>query len=167
MQLILIRHAPAADRVEWATRGRPDEDRPLTEEGVAKMRRALRGLRRVLETPERLYSSPLLRARQTAELLPEHYPRLSVEITPQLEPDADPAATLAWLATLGACQSLALVGHEPHLSALLALLVHGRPELGTMPMRKGGVAILELDTPRPATACLNAFLPPRVLRALG
>ncbi len=167
MQLILIRHAPASDRVEWAASGRPDEERPLTEEGLAKMRRALRGLRRVLETPERLYSSPLLRARQTAELLPEHYPRLRVEITPHLAPEADPEATLAWIATLDGCRSLALVGHEPHLSALLALLVHGRPELGTMPMRKGGVAILELDAPRPASACLMAFLPPRILRALG
>lgn len=167
MQLILIRHAPAGDRVEWARSGLPDEDRPLTKEGRTKMRRVVRGLRRVLESPERLFSSPLLRARETAELLLERYPDLRVETTPELEPDADPAATLAWLKSLDDGQRIALVGHEPHLSGLLGLLVHGDPSLDTLPFRKGGVAILELDTLRPAGARLTAFLPPRVLRALG
>jgi phosphohistidine phosphatase len=167
MQLILIRHAPAGDRVEWARNGLPDEDRPLTKEGCTKMRRAVRGLRRVLESPERLFSSPLLRARETAELLLERYPDLRVETTPELQPDADPTDTLAWLKTLDPGQRIALVGHEPHLSRLLALLLHGDPSLDTLPFRKGGVAILELDTPRPATARLTAFLPPHVLRALS
>ncbi|MFZ5514657.1 MAG: phosphohistidine phosphatase SixA [Pseudomonadota bacterium] len=167
MQLILIRHAPAGDRVEWALSGRPDGDRPLTKEGSTKMRRVVRGLRRVLESPERLFSSPLLRARQTAELLLERYPDLRVETAAELEPDADPAATLAWLKSLDDCQRIALVGHEPHLSGLLALLVHSDPSLDTLPFRKGGVAILELDAIRPASARLTAFLPPRVLRALG
>jgi phosphohistidine phosphatase len=167
MQLILIRHAPAGDREEWAQSGRPDEDRPLTTEGMTKMRRALRGLRRVLESPDRLFSSPLLRARQTADLLLECYPELRVETTAVLEPDADPEATLAWLESLDDSQRIALVGHEPHLSGLLALLVHGDAGLGTLPFRKGGVAILELDAIRPASARLIAFLPPRVLRALG
>ncbi|MGK0674283.1 MAG: phosphohistidine phosphatase SixA [Halothiobacillaceae bacterium] len=167
MQLILIRHAPAIDPMEWALSGRPDGDRPLTKEGSTKMRRVARGLRRVLESPERLFSSPLLRARQTAELLLECYPDLHIEITTELKPDTDPAATLAWLRSLDACQRIALVGHEPHLSGLLALLVHGDASLGTLPFRKGGVAILELDVIRPAHARLTAFLPPRVLRALG
>ncbi|MEF3194017.1 MAG: histidine phosphatase family protein [Halothiobacillaceae bacterium] len=167
MQLILIRHAPAGDRVEWALRGRPDEDRPLTKEGCAKMHRAVRGLRRILESPERLFSSPLLRARQTAELLLEYYPDLRVETAAELQPDADPAATLAWLKSLDDCPRIALVGHEPHLSGLLALLVSGDAALGTLPLRKGGVAILDLHAIRPLGARLTAFLPPRVLRALS
>lgn len=167
MQLTLIRHAPAGDRLEWARTGQPDEERPLTKEGSLKMRRAARGLRRVLESPERLFSSPLLRARQTAELLLDCYPRIHVETTGALTPRTAPEATLDWLANLGDCPRIALVGHEPHLSSLLALLVHGQPGLDTLPFRKGGVAILELDDIRPASARLTAFLPPRVLRALG
>lgn len=167
MQLILIRHAPAEDRAAWALCGQPDGVRPLTKEGMTKMRRAARGLRRVMESPERLFSSPLLRARQTAELLLERYPDLRVETAAELQPDADPAATLAWLKSLDDCQRIALVGHEPHLSGLLALLVHGHADPGTLPFRKGGIAILEIDAIRPASARLSAFLPPRVLRALG
>lgn len=167
MQLTLIRHAPAGDRLEWAHTGKPDRDRPLTKEGSTKMRRAARGLRRVLESPERLFSSPLMRARQTAEILLDCYPRVHVETADELTPETAPEATLDWLKSLGDCQKIALVGHEPHLSSLLALLVHGHADLDTLPFRKGGVAILELDAIRPAGARLTAFLPPRVLRALG
>ncbi len=167
MELILIRHAPAGDRIEWSLSGQPDAERPLTEEGSKRMRRGARGLRRVLETPDHLYTSPLLRARQTADIVCEAYSELKPEIAPHLEPDADPAETLAWLGKRKKTQRIALVGHEPHLSRLLALLVHGDPDLESMPFRKGGVAVLDLEKAGPGCATLIAMLPPRVLRALG
>ena len=167
MQLILIRHAPAGDRVEWALTGRPDDERPLTKKGNTKMRGVAQGLSRVMDMPERLFSSPLERARQTAEILLGAYPDLAIEIAPCLEPEADPQATLRWLKTLGDANSVALVGHEPHLSRLLALLVHGDSERDTMPFKKGGVAILEIDPDKQTATVLQAFLPPRVLGALA
>ncbi|MEW6765303.1 MAG: phosphohistidine phosphatase SixA [Pseudomonadota bacterium] len=167
MELILIRHAPAGDRIEWSLSGQPDDERPLTDEGVKRMRRGAKGLRRVLETPDHLYTSPLMRARQTADIVCEVYSNLKPEIAPDLEPEADPEATLAWLSKRKKSQRIALVGHEPHLSRLLALLVHGDSARESMPFRKGGVAVLDLEQPQPASATLIAMLPPRVLRALG
>jgi len=167
MQLILIRHAPAGDRLAWSIAGGPDDERPLTKEGSIKMRAAVRGLARVMDAPDHLLSSPLLRARQTADLVAEAYPGLRAELAPVLMPEADPVDTLRWLRTLDEARHVALVGHEPHLSRLLALLVHGDASLETMPFRKGGVAMLELDAARPGEARLLAFLPPRILRALG
>ncbi|HES76980.1 MAG TPA: phosphohistidine phosphatase SixA, partial [bacterium] len=53
MELILIRHGQAGDADDWySTTGRSDDERPLTEEGSKRMRRAFRGLRRILETPD-------------------------------------------------------------------------------------------------------------------
>lgn len=167
MRLILIRHAIAHEREEWLMSGRADEERPLTPEGVRRMRKSVRGLRRVLETPERLYSSPLLRARQTADILLDAYPDLHIEISEALKPDASPELTLTWLTALPKVRSMALIGHEPHLSSLVALLLHGHARLQTMPFKKGGTAILELTEFAPGKGVLNAFLPPRVLRALG
>lgn len=167
MQLILIRHAPAGDRVEWALTGRPDDERPLTKKGSIKMREVAQGLSRMMDAPERLFSSPLARARQTAEILHGVYSASDVEIGPNLEPEADPQVTLRWLKTLNDADSVALVGHEPHLSRLLALLVHGDSERDTMPFKKGGVAILEINPDKPTGTSLQAFLPPRVLCALA
>ncbi|TQV61708.1 MAG: phosphohistidine phosphatase SixA [Halothiobacillaceae bacterium] len=167
MQLILIRHAPAGDRVEWALTGQPDDERPLTKKGSAKMRDVAQGLARIFAKPRRVFSSPLLRARQTADILLEAYAGGDVELAPDLEPEADPQATLRWLKTLKNPQSVALVGHEPHLSSLLALLVHGDADLETMPFRKGGVAILEIDDLHPGAARLKALLPPDILRTLA
>jgi phosphohistidine phosphatase len=151
--------------------GHADDQRPLTEEGIKRMRRALRGLRRILETPDRLFSSPLRRARQTADLLHEVYPDLSVEEHAHLRPEDAPETTLGWLISLLAAhpnlQRIVLVGHEPHLSALLALLTLGDAECGSLPLKKGGIAILNLNGLHPGGAELLALLPPRVLRALG
>ncbi|MEW6446088.1 MAG: phosphohistidine phosphatase SixA [Pseudomonadota bacterium] len=167
MELILIRHAPAGDRAEWALTGRPDEERPLTDEGARRMRKGAKGLRRVLETPDSLFTSPLLRARQTAEIICEVYSDMEPEVAPGLEPEAAPVDTLAWLAERRRGERIALIGHEPHLSRLLALLIHGDDTLETLTFRKGGVAVLDMEHPAPANARLIALLPPRVLRALG
>ena len=62
---------------------------------------------------------------------------------------------------------VALVGHEPHLSALLAWLVTGDPGRGErFGFKKGGVTLL-VGKPRPNAMTLEALLPPKVLRRIG
>ncbi len=68
MRLYIVRHAIAAPH---GTPGIPDDDGPLTEEGIKKMRQAAAGLRSLDYVPELILTSPLLRARQTAEILME------------------------------------------------------------------------------------------------
>ncbi len=170
MELILIRHGQAGDAEAWfAASGRSDDERPLTEEGRKRMGRALRGLRRILETPDHVFVSPLTRAQQTAELMREAYLDLPLQTIPTLRPDDAPESTLTWLAANlpKKGQRIALVGHEPHLSGLLALLTLGDTGCGSLPLKKGGVAIVEIGELRAGAGELQALLPPRVLRALG
>ncbi len=173
MELILIRHGQAGDAEDWfISSGRCDDDRPLTDEGRKRMRRAFRGLRRILETPDQVLVSPLTRAQQTAELMREAYLDLPLQTIPTLRPDDAPEDTLDWLSQHLPSQSrheqrIVLVGHEPHLSGLLALLILGETRAAALPLKKGGVAILHIDELHPGGAELQAMLPPRVLRALG
>ncbi len=173
MELILIRHGQAGDAGTWLAQGGVDDDqRPLTEEGSKRLRRAFRGLRRVLQTPDWVGVSPLTRAQQTAELMREAYLDLPLHTTPHLRPEDEPHSTLDWLHThhpVNEAQDkrIALVGHEPHLSRLLALLAFGDCDLPGLPLKKGGVALLHLASWQPGTATLQALLPPKVLRALG
>ena len=170
MELILIRHGQAGDADAWyADSGRSDDERPLTEDGIKRMRRAFRGLRRILETPDHVFVSPLTRALQTAELMREAYLDLTLQTIPTLRPEDAPEDTLQWLTDNLRKKALriAIVGHEPHLSALLALLTLGDTDCGSLPLKKGGVAILELNEICAGGGELQALLPPRVLRALG
>ena len=169
MELILIRHGQAGEAADWyAETGRSDDERPLTDEGSKRLRRAFRGLRRILETPDQVYVSELTRAQQTAELMREAYLDLPLRTIPTLRPEDAPQDTLEWLSKHSKPgQRIALVGHEPHLSALLALLTLRENCAGALPLKKGGVAIVQLDELRAGGGELQAMLPPRVLRALG
>ena len=69
MQLLVIRHAIAMEREEWAKSGRPDSDRPLTDTGRRRMRKNARGLQRVSPHPDVIATSPWLRAADTARVV--------------------------------------------------------------------------------------------------
>src|SRR5688572_31331958 len=71
MQLLVIRHAIAMDREEYARTGRPDSDRPLTDTGRRRMRKNARGLQRVAPHPDLIATSPWLRAAYTARVVAE------------------------------------------------------------------------------------------------
>ena len=75
MKVLLVRHAIAVDR---DTPGISDHLRPLTEEGAARFRKTARSLADLL-TPDLLLTSPLLRAKQTAEILSAQWPAVPVK----------------------------------------------------------------------------------------
>jgi len=154
MKLYLVRHAIA----EEALPGQPDDTRPLSREGLERFGQVVAGLKRLGIRFDRLYHSPKLRAVQTAELLK---PLLKGEsqVTPYLA--AQPGPKL--LGTLQG-ERVVLVGHEPWMSQLCALLVLGDLEAaGGLVFKKGGVAQLE-GQPKPGGMRLLALLPPKVLR---
>lgn len=159
LDLLVVRHAIAEDR---AASGR-DEDRALTGEGRERMQAAVRGLAALELRVERVLHSPWLRARQTAELLaPLVEGRPPLRACPQLAQPPDHGL----LALLDAPR-LALVGHEPWLSQLVAWLTCGSRERGAaFEFRKGSVARLEGE-PRPGGMVLRALWPPATLRRLG
>lgn len=157
MLLHLVRHAIAAD----AAPDRSDASRPLTDRGARKFAAEVRGAERLGWRLDRIYHSPLLRAVQTAELM-----RPIVTGSLHVLPDLARAPDVELLAHIDG-ERVALVGHEPYLSALLAWLVTGGMEGGErFAFKKGGVAIVE-GAPKPGAMTLQAMIPPKLLRRLG
>lgn len=161
MKLLLVRHAIA---VPSGTADIADDERPLTGRGRKRFRKAARGLARIVPTPDLLLTSPLLRARETAEIAAAAWGGLTPTSEPLLA-GAAPARVLAALAAHRDKGVVALVGHEPGMSELLAHLIGGTAQ--RVPFKKGGAALIEMDEGRPGLGRLTWFLPPRLLRRLG
>lgn len=118
MRVTLIRHGEAEARA-WR-----DEDRALTKRGRLDVRRVGRALARHRASFSLVIVSPLVRAVQTAEIVAAatNY-RKAILVTRFLIPDADPAAVRELLGQHADATSVALVAHEPILSAACALLL--------------------------------------------
>lgn len=146
MNLLVIRHAIAEDRDVWAQTGAPDDQRPLTDEGRKKMRRAARGLREIVPKIDLLATSPYTRAVQTAEIVAKRYGDVAVVVTEELIPERSPHTLLEWLKKLDDIDTAAVVGHEPHLSGLVSYLLTGRQEAVTHDLKKGGTVMLSFNS---------------------
>ena len=162
MKLTIIRHAIA---VPSGTEGVADDERPLTDKGRRRFEEVARGLAEICESPDVLLTSPLPRAMETAEIAA----RAWGDVTPTSEPvlaEGSVDRILAVLAQQAPDQHVAIVGHEPTLSALLArLLGSGAGE--RFAFRKGGVAHLDVPGSLADGGRLEWFTRPRILRALS
>lgn len=167
MQLLVIRHAIAEEREAHAAAGGHDDDRPLTPFGKRRMRRNAKGLRRAATHIEVLASSPLVRAQQTARIVADEYRIPDVEVVEALRPDRHPRELLAWLSRQPADATVAVVGHDPHVSSLVLWSLAGSDEPVAV-FKKGGVALLEFDRkPAAGKARLHWLLTPAQLRDLA
>jgi phosphohistidine phosphatase len=166
MDLYIVRHAIAVER------GSPaypwDDDRPLTPEGMHKFRLAARGLARLDVEVERILSSPLIRAQQTAEILRDALsPELVIDNTPHLKPEAEFADSLSAVSSLDA-KSAAIVGHEPHLSGFASYLLAGPRATASLAFRKGAVAFIRFpEEVAPGMGMLEWLIQPGALRRLA
>lgn len=152
--LFVFRHAAAEPRHE----GADDAARPLTREGRRKFHDAVLGLDRIDVRFDRVVHSPWVRAAETAELL-EPLVDGPIVATERLAAPVD----VALLEELGG-EHVAVVGHEPWLGELVALLLHGAPDQGhAYRFRKGGAAWLDGHL-APGGMHMLGFLPPKVLR---
>lgn len=166
MQLHLLRHAIAADAGKGGiTR---DADRPLTDEGRERMKRAALGMQRLELSFDRVISSPFVRAWQTAEIaVAACAPGIEIEPAESLRADRDPARFVAELRD-GRWEGkhVLAVGHEPNLSQTVASLLRS-PAL-SLNFKKAGLCCLTVVPRRPGSvAILEWFLAPRHLRQLG
>jgi phosphohistidine phosphatase len=159
----LLRHGDAEDH------GGPGGDaaRALTAEGRDKLERASRAWCRVLRRVDRILASPLLRAQETAAILRSSLgkpPRIETE--PALLPDADPALAIELLrGCVKGSDTVACVGHEPHLGRLLGLLLTGSERLA-IPMRKGMLALVEIESHASMVGRLVAVMSQKVASGL-
>jgi phosphohistidine phosphatase len=165
MHIYLLRHGIAED-------GSPtvhDRDRALTDEGRKRLQRAAATWRKLVESPEVVFVSPLRRAIETAAVFTETL-RFSGEprIEEALVPEAPPALCLsllegeAWSGT----KSVAVVGHEPNLGYLLGLLLTGHPRQ-PIPLKKGMLVGVETESSASLLAALRFSLTQKVAAQLA
>jgi phosphohistidine phosphatase len=121
MQLVLIRHARAEERALF----KRDRTRALTGDGRRRMRKAARGLQALVPGLTGIATSPLLRARQTAEIVATACNTPAARPLTALAPGGAAHTVLAWLRAQPADATLALVGHEPDLGLLAGWLLCG------------------------------------------
>jgi phosphohistidine phosphatase len=162
MELLIIRHAIAFER----DRGRWPDDaaRPLSPAGIRRSRKAASGLKELCKVPDRLLTSPLVRARETANILAEvaGWPR--AEVAPELKPGQTVADVLTLLGK-DRSKRVALVGHQPDLSALLTACLLKDNSALLIEMKKNAVACLSFSgRVRVGSAALRWLATPRMLR---
>jgi phosphohistidine phosphatase len=162
VNLLIIRHAIA---VPHGTPGFTDAERPLTEKGISRFREAAAGLAAILPPPAAILTSPWTRARETAEIASKAWGGPEPADTPCLaEWDLDELQRS--LSGFGGNDTVAIVGHEPHFSSLVAMLV-GSPRGERVEFKKGGAALVAIAGTIRGGGLLIWHLPPRILRRLA
>ncbi|MEY4388412.1 MAG: hypothetical protein RLZZ432_131 [Chloroflexota bacterium] len=156
LRLLLIRHADAGDPAEWTG---PDAERPLSERGIKQAARLAAALHASGASIDRLIASPARRCGETAAILGEV---LGLEVSvEQALADGPRLAELRRIVDDGS-SCVALVGHEPHLSALAGELTG----IAGIPVPKG--TMVRIDLPRPLAAgggTLAWVAPPSLFRS--
>lgn len=166
MELYVVRHAIA---VNHGDPGYPnDDDRPLTPEGIHKFRLAARGLSELGAKPKRIVTSPLVRARQTAEILRDVVaPDEEITVSPALHPSTPFPDVVQAIRKYGE-KAIAVVGHEPHLSGLTSYLLLGGGQAAAIEFKKGAVArIVFPDGIAAGAGMLEWLIQPGALRLLA
>jgi phosphohistidine phosphatase len=144
MDLLVVRHAVAEEREQFAKTGHEDIERPLTKAGREKFERGARGLRRIVPSIDLVVTSTLVRAAQTAAILVKTFGGVSMPID-ALAPDEDPETLMPFLHKERRRAVVAVVGHEPHLSKLVAYLLSGS-RTSFVDLKKGGACLIALGS---------------------
>ena len=161
-QIYLIRHGLAEARGDaWPD----DAKRPLSERGLTRMRKSARGLARLEVSFDVVLTSPLVRAKQTAEIVAASLDsRPHIVTIESLAPGGSYQALLADLEKHARRERIALVGHEPGIGELAARLAGSRHPFE---FKKGAVARIDVDAlPPSGPGTLKWLLTPRVMRSL-
>lgn len=172
MNLYIIRHGLAGEHGSYAN----DDERPLTEDGQHKTKKIAKRLEDFGLQFDLILTSPLVRARQTAEILQKASLGSVLEESVDLAPGGSFDGWLSWLdewrrspshsagSHASDSSSLAIVGHEPDLSSWAERLLWGRTEQRLM-LKKAG--IIGLDLPNSGSPVANSQLfwltPPKFL----
>jgi phosphohistidine phosphatase len=163
LELYLIRHGVAAERgKDWPD----DSKRPLTPDGISRLRKSARGLTAIGVGFDQIVTSPLVRTRQTAdvfaEALEDHPP---IATSDALAPAGSSASVIQEITRHARKSRVALVGHEPNLGELAAQLIGARTPLE---FKKGGICRIDFDMlPPKGGGMLRWFMTPKMLRKLG
>jgi len=157
MKLYFLRHGLAGDRQDWKG---DDSARPLTKEGKARMAREAKTIARMELKLDLIITSPLVRARQTAEIVAEEMRMLDKLVEDDrvgIQFGIDPLKKI--LQAHSKASALMLVGHEPSFSETISHLIGG----GRIDCKKGSLACVNLSNVSSLRGELVWLLPPKTL----
>ena len=155
MKLYFLRHGLAGERSEWKG---DDAARPLTDAGIEKMKRIAATLSQLNLGLDAIITSPLARARQTAEIVAQELDLKLIEDT-RLAPGFNDEQLRAILLDHPGAETVMLVGHEPDFSETINALIGG----GRIVCKKGGLALVDLANVQSRKGELVWLIPPKVL----
>ena len=161
MHLYIVRHGIAEDRAE----NHRDEDRVLTEEGKQKMREVAKGLKRMEPGLDHIFSSPLIRAKQTAEIIAAEWKK-KIEILQELAPGHAAEQVCAALKKHRKESGVMVAGHEPNCSELVSYLLDS-PGAVRMDFKKGAICLVETESLEMGSGSLLWHLSPKALRLMA
>src|ERR1700685_152272 len=155
MNLYILRHGLAVER---GTPGyKKDSDRPLTSKGRRRMEKISEAMEAMELKFDLILSSPFLRAKQTAKIVAETFGlQKRFAFSEALVPDGNPKMLVEQIGKLRV-KNIWFVGHEPHLSRLIALLTTGSVD-AAIELKKGGLCKLEMETPSCGRCATLAWL---------
>ncbi len=163
MELYFLRHGIAAEKNDGH---KSDAERPLTPEGIKKMKEAVEGMGRIGLVFHEIYSSPYLRAKGTAEIVAEGLEfGKKIKFTESLVPSARIEEFEALLKTFNKNEKYLLVGHEPSISYFISSLVSENADV-SIDMKKGGLCRVDVeDLNHVVPGVLKWLFTSRVLRS--
>jgi Phosphohistidine phosphatase SixA len=159
MEIFLLRHAIAED-VDPA--GGSDAERPLSTSGIAKMKKAARGMNRLIGEVDTIFTSPLKRAFETA-MITARILKIEdrVRILEPLSPGASSVTLLEALRNHGKFDRIILVGHNPSLSLFASTLLGINQQI--VDLSKSGLCRVDLESLRTPKGTLCWVLTPKIL----
>lgn len=159
MLCYFLRHGLALDREDWQD---DDSKRPLTPEGVEKMKRQAKTISALKLGLDVIVTSPLVRAQQTAEIVAKALKMRDRLIeNPVLGLDFDLEHLSTILEGHAGAKAIMFVGHDPSLSTTIGQLIGG----AGVEMRKGSLACVDMLAGATPKGQLIFLLPPKVLAA--
>ena len=161
MKCYFLRHGIAVEPESWSGN---DFERPLTRDGQTRMEREAKAIAELSLDLDAILTSPLLRAKQTAEIVAA---RLDMRGAPIEDPRLGGSLNLERLGSIlvahADARAVMLVGHEPSMSATIGHAIGG----ASIELKKAGLAGVEFIDPASTSGTLFCLIPPKVLVALG
>ncbi len=160
MNCYFLRHGIAVEPAQWQGR---DEERPLTPEGCKRMEHAANAIAELLPELELIVTSPLVRARQTADFVAKQLQLRNVVADERIAHGFNARACQAILTEHPDAESVMLVGHEPSMSAAIGHMIGD----GNVELKKAALAAIELAERTSTSGTLLFLIPPKVLVRWG
>lgn len=165
LELYIIRHGLAGKRLQDET---DDEARPLKKKGKERMKGIAKGLKDLGICFDRVLTSPLIRAKESAEIVHACCSDAKeVTVTNLLKPGSTYNNLIRFLNKLKKSKRVAIVGHEPFLSDFASYCL-SKSKSSFINFKKGGVLMLEIDGAiEPGRCTLSWLMEPQQMILLG